>query len=127
MNDLKANPQIVAVLGASPKPTRYSNMAVNALLDHGHTVIPIHPTAVEIAGIPVKSCLNQIDHQIDTLTIYVSPERLEKIKPFIIELKPRRVIFNPGSEEELVMNELQKNGIEVKQGCTLVMLKTGQF
>jgi len=127
MKEEKANSLVVAVLGASPKPTRYSNMAVNSLLEHGHTVIPVHPTATEVSGIAVKNCLNQIDRQVDTLTIYVSPERLDKIKPFIIDLKPRRVIFNPGTEEEMLMDELQKQGIEVKQGCTLVMLKTGQF
>ncbi|MFZ5951589.1 MAG: CoA-binding protein [Candidatus Rifleibacteriota bacterium] len=127
MNLPAMNKQRVAVLGASPNPDRYSHKAVEALLKHGHEVIPVHPDSPDVAGIKARACLNRIEGHVNTLTIYVSPNRLDEIKPRIFALKPDRVIFNPGTEHPSVMEELKKHGIEVIQACTLVMLATGQF
>ncbi len=127
MNAPAIKRQRVAVLGASPNPERYSHKAVEALLRHGHEVIPVHPDSPEVAGIKALACLSKIEGCVNTLTIYVSPSRITEIKPGILELKPERVIFNPGTEHHSVMEELKQHGIEVIQACTLVMLATGQF
>ncbi len=123
----KSKSETVVVLGASPNPERYSNMAVRSLTDYGHKVIPIHLTAETIEKIPVLENLSLVKESIDTLTIYLSPEHLDGYESQIEKLNPARIIFNPGTENQELMDYLRKKGFNVVQGCTLVMLKTGQF
>jgi hypothetical protein len=117
----------VAVLGASPKPARYANQAVRLLLQHGYRVTPIHPRFEEIEGLPVANHLEQVTQPVDTLTLYVGPERLAPQIAELVALGPRRVIFNPGTESIALQQALDEAGIEWLEACTLVMLKTGQF
>jgi len=117
----------VAVLGASPKPARYANQAVRLLLEHGYRVTPIHPRFEEIEGLPVANRLEQVSQPVDTLTLYVGPERLAPQIAELVALKPGRVIFNPGTESEAFQQALDDAGIEWFEACTLVMLRTGQF
>jgi predicted CoA-binding protein len=119
--------QTVVVLGASPKPERYSNKAVRLLLDHGHRVIPVHPAIEEIEHRPVVHSLEQIDVSVDTLTIYLSPAISAPLQADLLKLKPERVIFNPGTETPELKQALERDGIAVEEACTLVLLKTGQF
>jgi predicted CoA-binding protein len=121
------SPQTVAVLGASDKPDRYSNMAVRMLLEYGHQVIPIHPALPEIEGLKVAANLGAISTPVDTLTLYVAAERLEPLIPEILRLRPGRVIFNPGTESIAVQTALDAVGIPWQEACTLVLLRTGQF
>ena len=88
----------VVVLGASPKPDRYSNRAVRLLTEHGYRVIPVHPAAETIAGIDVRRRLAEIAEPVDTLTVYVSPAVSSPLQDEILRLRPERVIFNPGAE-----------------------------
>lgn len=115
------------VLGASANPDRYSNKAIRLLKSYGHPVIPVHPTLKEIEGIPVVASLSEVTVPVDTLTLYVGPERGEPLAGQMLALKPRRVIMNPGTESGVITRTLQGAGIEVVEGCTLVMLKTGQY
>ncbi len=117
----------VVVLGASPKSTRYSNQAVRLLKDHGYPVIPIHPKVERIEGLEVASALNRVEGKVDTLTLYVGPERIRPMIDDILDLSPGRVIFNPGTESRELENHLNDAGIDWLQGCTLVMLRTGVF
>ena len=117
----------VAVLGASPKPARYANQAVRLLLQHGYRVTPIHPRFEEIEGLPVAKRLDQVARPVDTLTLYVGPERLAPQIAELVALEPGRVIFNPGTESLALQQALDEAGIEWLEACTLVMLKTGQF
>lgn len=117
----------VAVLGASKKEDRYSNKAVKLLLEHKHTVYPVHPLEKIILGQKVYSSIVTLPQDIDTLTIYLNPKHIEKELENILTIHPKRVIFNPGSESELVMARLKSEGITVVKGCTLLMLKTGQY
>ena len=119
--------QKVAVLGASKNPDRYSYMAVDLLLNHGHQVYPINPTEMEILGRPVLKSLSELTETIDTLTIYVRPELSNQVEDQILKLKPKRVIFNPGTENPVLLKKLQSIGIECIEACTLVMLRTNQF
>ena len=121
------NSETVVVLGASDQPDRYSHMAVALLLDHGHTVIPVHPALTEILGLPVVADLGEITVPVDTLTLYLGPQRLEPLIPAIVRLHPSRVIFNPGTESAMVQEALDAAGIPWLEACTLVLLRIGQF
>ncbi|HNX75209.1 MAG TPA: CoA-binding protein [Candidatus Rifleibacterium sp.] len=117
----------VVVLGASPNPERYSYKAVCMLLEHGHEVVPVHPVADKIEDLPVVAKLNQVTGRVDTLTLYLSADALTALENDIINLKPGRVIFNPGTENQTLMENLRQKGLKVVQACTLVLLRTGQF
>jgi predicted CoA-binding protein len=117
----------VAVLGASPKEDRYSFKAVRMLKEHGHTPIPVHPAGHTVDGIDGLSSLDQIEHGVDTLTMYVNAKISDAQADKIFALKPRRVVFNPGSENSALAAKLREEGIEVVEACTLVMLRTDQF
>ena len=117
----------VAVLGASPKGDRYSNKALHRLQGAGYRVIPVNPGHAQIEGLATVSGLRQIREAVDTVTLYVSSERVPDHLPDLLALKPRRVIFNPGTENPAGMEALAAAGIEVVEGCTLVMLTTGTF
>ena len=119
--------ETVVVLGASPKPERYSNKAIRMLRDHGHTVVPVHPVHTEIEHIPAVHSLEEVTQKIDTVTVYVAPAHSAGMAGGIVALKPKRVILNPGTESESLKADLEKAGIEVVEGCTLVMLSTDQF
>jgi predicted CoA-binding protein len=117
----------VVVMGASHKPERYSNQAVRLLQEHGHEVIPVHPRLDEVEGLKVAHSLNEITGAVDTLTLYIGPERSSAIAESIVRLRPGRVIFNPGSENPELEARLDEAGIVHEQACTLVLLRTGQF
>lgn len=118
----------VAVLGASDNPERIAYQALGRLVDAGHEVFPVSPKGGEILGQAVLPNLSAIDKPIDTLTLYVGPERQAgAVLDDIVALKPRRVIFNPGTENPAAYARLQQAGIEVEEACTLVLLSTRQF
>lgn len=117
----------VAILGASRNPDRYAYLAFELLKEKGHRPFPVNPGFSEIEGVPCVAKLSEIQEPIDTLTMYVGPERSTPLLEEIRALKPRRIIFNPGSENPELMSALEKDGIEIVEGCTLVMLRTKQF
>ena len=117
----------VAVLGASPKPARYANQTIRLLQQLDYRITPVHPRFASIESLPVKPELSAIDEPVDTLTLYVGPTLLEPQTEAIVKLKPRRVIFNPGTESRKVQQQLDDAGIDWIEACTLVMLKTDQF
>ena len=119
--------QTIAVLGASANPDRYSNIAVRRLQEAGHSVIPVNPALPEIEGLPVAKSLDAIKAPVDTLTLYVGPQRLAPMIEEIVRLAPKRVIFNPGTESAELAAALDRAGIPHVEACTLVMLQTGQF
>jgi predicted CoA-binding protein len=117
----------VAVLGASAKPERYSNQAVERLLAAGYRVFPVHPALEEVHGVSVCASLGDIDAAVDTVTVYLSPERSAALRDELLALRPRRVIFNPGAENPELADALRGQGIAVLEACTLVLLASGQF
>ncbi|MEM1296259.1 MAG: CoA-binding protein [Verrucomicrobiota bacterium] len=117
----------VVVLGASNKPDRYSYLAIQALKDAGHEVIPIHPALEKIQGISVVPSLDQVEGQVDTITVYVNPAILEPLVEEILTVAPKRVILNPGTESPSAAKNLRDAGIKCEEACTLVLLKTDQF
>jgi uncharacterized protein len=117
----------VVLLGASNKTDRYSYKVLHMLIDYGYHVIPINPILDDIDGVAVKHSLSEVSQQIHTVTLYLNPSRLEPIIDEIIMLKPKRIIFNPGTESPEAKERMTANGIETVEACTLVMLRTGQF
>ena len=120
----------VAIIGASENVERYSHRAQRLLVEHGHTVFPISPGGQAILGQPAYQSVLDIppdELPIDTVMLYVGPAKLAPIVDDIVALKPRRVIFNPGTESESAMRTFRAAGIESLEACTLVMLQTGQF
>lgn len=116
-----------AVVGASPKPERYSYKAMQMLKEYGHPVHLVSNKKDPIEGHPVYKKLSEISEPIDTVTMYVGPSNSSQLLDDIVTASPKRVIFNPGAENPVLEKELKKRGIQVEHGCTLVMLRAGQF
>ncbi len=119
----------VVIVGASPKPDRYAHKALMALRRHGHEVVPVNPTLGldEIEGIPVVHDVGDVSGKVDTVTMYVGEKTSAGMTDKLVALKPRRVIFNPGAENQALAKALTAAGIESEAACTLVMLATDQF
>lgn len=114
------------VIGGSIKPERYSNKAIIKLVKHGHNVYSIGLKEGEVAGIKIQTGKPALKN-IDTVTMYVGPGHQATYFDYILSLKPKRVIFNPGSENHEFSETLKMNNIEVVEHCTLVMLDYGLF
>lgn len=117
----------VVVIGASANEERYSNKAMKMLIEYGHTPLPVAPGVDTILGRKVYTRPADVVEEIDSVTMYVGVKRQQGLIEQIIALKPRRVIFNPGTEHPAAYAELEAAGIEALEACTLVMLRTGQF
>jgi len=120
------NSQIV-VLGASNKPHRYSYKAIKMLQEYGHHVLPVHPKIENIDGLVVKHSLSQIQTPVDTLALYVGPQRISPLINEIVKLNPSRVILNPGTESDDLELALLHHEIPFVKDCTLLMLQHGRF
>jgi predicted CoA-binding protein len=117
----------VAVLGASPKPERYSNQAVRLLASLDYRPIPVNPAFEEIEDLQCFSKLAEIGEPLHTITLYLRAERSTPLIDEILTASPERIILNPGAENEELAAAASGAGIEVVEGCTLVMLRTGLF
>ena len=118
---------LVAVLGASPNPARYSNKAIRMLLSHGHSVIPVNPGYDRIEGLSVVPNPSELPQGVHTITVYVGPQHINPLLDGIIAAKPARIIANPGAESSLLKQRAELAGITYVEACTLVLLSTGQF
>jgi uncharacterized protein len=114
------------VLGASPNPARYGFLATNMLRDYKHEVVPYGIRKGEINGLEIVNEL-PMDGDFDTVTLYLGPDNQKEYYDYVIGLKPKRVVFNPGTENPEFEKRLIENGIEPIEACTLVLLRTGQY
>lgn len=114
------------VIGASDNPARYAYMATQSLHKHQHEVIPVGLREGEISGIKIQKGQPAIEN-VDTVTLYVGPQNQEHWMDYIISLKPKRVIFNPGTENPEFEARLEKENVETVEACTLVMLSIGNY
>lgn len=119
--------ETVVVIGASNNPERYSNKAIKMLLEYGHQPIPVAPALREVEGIAAFASPAEVLGPVDTVTLYVGPARQAELLDGIVALQPRRVIFNPGTENAQAYARLDAAGIEHLEACTLVLLRTKQF
>ena len=116
-------------MGASPKPERYSNRAIQMLRSHGHPVAAIGLREGRVADVAIKKHIDDLpaSEQWHTLSLYLGPSRQEKLPEVVQKLDIQRVIFNPGTENTEMEQWLQENQIAFEVACTLVMLATEQY
>lgn len=114
------------VIGASSNPERYSFKATVSLKKHGHTVFLVGIKEGEIMGEKILTGKPELN-EIDTVTLYVGPRNQPEWYNYVLELKPRRIVFNPGTENQEFIGLAQKNGITCEEACTLVMLSIGNY
>lgn len=115
-----------AVIGASPKPERYAFLATIRLKKHGHTVFPVGIHEGMIEGELILTNKPQLK-DIHTVTLYVGPQNQPAWIDYILSLKPKRIIFNPGTENPAFEQQATEKGIECLEACTLVLLSTDQY
>lgn len=116
------------IIGATTNPARYSYMAAQRLRAHGHDIVPVGIRNGSVAGEPILKIFDKpAIGGVDTVTLYIGPHRQPEWIDYILSLKPRRIIFNPGTENDDFEKRAEEKGVEVVEGCTLVMLNTGQY
>ncbi|HMO41542.1 MAG TPA: CoA-binding protein [Saprospiraceae bacterium] len=114
------------VLGASPNPERYAYAAVKQLVRYGHEVVAIGNRAGEIDGIAIAKDTPPLD-DIHTVSLYLSAANQPAYYDYILGINPRRIIFNPGTENPELSRLARERGIETLPACTLVMLSIGNY
>ncbi len=114
------------VLGASENPARYSNLAVKKLRSHQHPVVAVGRRQGTINDVEIVKGQPQ-QHDVDTVTLYLNPSNQKEYYDYILSLNPKRIIFNPGTENDELDAIASKKGIKTMEACTLVMLSTGQY
>jgi len=123
---MKNTPKKTVVLGASDSPMRYSYLAVKRLKSYDHPVVAIGKKQGKIDDTDIITEHPQLQ-DIDTVTLYLNKQNQQQYYDYILSLKPKRLIFNPGAENEELEEMAKQNGIEPMEACTLVLLSTGQY
>ncbi|WP_207429693.1 CoA-binding protein [Pedobacter sp. SYSU D00535] len=114
------------VLGATPDTSRYAYLAANKLVRYGHPIINVGIKKGEVAGVQIEKP-EKIHTDVDTITLYVGPQNQKGLYDYILDTKPKRIIFNPGTENPELELMANQKGIETLYACTLVMLSTGHY
>jgi predicted CoA-binding protein len=114
------------VLGASENPARYSFLAINSLRRHQHAVAAIGRKNGKVLDVDITTEKKPLE-TIDTVTLYLNPFHQKEYYDYILSLRPKRIIFNPGTENPELYDLAKNNGIQPLEACTLVMLSTGQY
>ncbi len=114
------------VLGASSNPDRYSFLAINKLKSRSHDVVAIGKRKGTVNGIDIDTKPEPLEG-IDTVTLYLNSNNQKPYYDYILSLKPKRIIFNPGAENDELEKLAKEKGIQTMEACTLVLLSTGQY
>jgi predicted CoA-binding protein len=114
------------IIGATPNAGRYAYRAAHMLTAKGHPIVNIGIKQGEVAGVEIEKPTAPYS-DIDTVTLYIGPDLQPSYYHYILETKPKRVIFNPGTENPELEALLEQNNIEATESCTLVLLSTGQY
>jgi len=116
------------IIGATTNPARYAYLAAQNLTSYKHDMVPVSIHSGEVFGKPILDLRKKPKiENVDTVTLYIGPQRQAEWYEYILSLKPKRIIFNPGTENEEFEKLAEDNGIEALEACTLVMLRTGQY
>lgn len=116
------------IVGATPNTSRYAFMAAERLTDHHYEIVPLGIKRGEVFGktiLPIRE--NPLIDEVHTITLYIGPRHQAEYIDYLLGLKPKRIIFNPGTENPDFMDQARQQGVEVVEGCTLVMLSVGAF
>ena len=114
------------VLGASDNPARYSYLAIQRLRSHGHPVVAIGRKDTRVGDVTINKEHLHFD-DVDTVTLYLNQKHQKEYYDYILSLKPQRIIFNPGAENDELSDLARKNNIKPVEACTLVLLSTGGY
>ena len=114
------------VLGAYDNPARYSYLAIQRLRSHGHPVVGIGRKNTKVADVNIEKEKVPIT-DVDTVTLYLNPTHQQEYYDYIISLHPKRIIFNPGTENDKLVELAKEKNIQTLEACTLVLLSTGQY
>jgi len=114
------------IIGASPDPSRYAYKAAHMLTRFSHEIVNVGIKRGEVAGVEIEKP-GEIHNDIDTITLYIGPDLQAQYHNYILDTKPKRVIFNPGTENYELEKLLDQHDIEPLRACTLVLLSTGQY
>lgn len=120
------NAKKTLVLGASDNPSRYSYLAIHRLRSHDHPVVAIGRKNTKVLDVPIDKEKKQFA-DIDTVTLYLNPRNQREYYDYILSLDPKRIIFNPGTENDELESMARQKGIKTIDACTLVMLSTNQY
>jgi len=116
------------IIGATTNPARYAFLAARMLREYNHEIVPVGIKDGQVFG---KEILDIFERpavtDVDTVTMYIGPQRQAEHIDYILNLKPRRIIFNPGTENDEFIRRAEEQGIETVEGCTLVMLRSNQY
>jgi hypothetical protein len=116
------------IVGASTNPSRYAFMAAERLVDNHHEIVPIGVKSGEVFGKSILDIGSKPSiEDVDTITLYLGPQHQKEHYEYLLSLKPKRVIFNPGTENAEFEKKVEESGAEALEACTLVMLSTGQY
>ncbi len=120
------NSRKTVVIGASPNPERYAYLAVQRLRRMGHEVVAVGLRPGRVADVELQTGRPAVT-DVDTVTLYVGPQHQPAWRDYILGLNPKRIIFNPGTENAALERDAQAQGIETEEACTLVMLASGTY
>jgi uncharacterized protein len=116
------------VVGATTDPSRYAFMAANMLKEHGFEVVPVGIKKGDVAGERILDLRTKPEiEEVDTITLYLGPRNQREWYDYLLSLKPKRIIFNPGTENVEFENLARSQGIQTEEACTLVLLRVGAF
>lgn len=116
------------IIGATPNRGRYAFLAAQMLKEYQHEIVPVSIKTGEVLGHQIIDLRKKIPiDNVDTVTMYVGPHNQPEWYDYILSLKPKRIIFNPGTENDEFETMAEAKGIETVEGCTLVMLRSFQY
>jgi predicted CoA-binding protein len=123
---MKESKKKTLVVGGSLKPQRFSHKAINMLTDYGHPVVSVGLREGDVAGVKIKTGKPNFEN-IHTITLYLGPQNQPEFYDYLLGLHPKRIIFNPGTENKEFEKKAEEKGIEVVNYCTLIMLGNGSY
>lgn len=116
------------IIGATNNPSRYAFLAADMLTAYGHEIVPVGIKQGEVMGVPILPIQQQpAIADVDTITLYIGPQHQPEWYHYLLSLRPKRIIFNPGTENEELARMAEGQGVETLEACTLVMLRSGQY
>ncbi|WP_254083115.1 MULTISPECIES: CoA-binding protein [Cytophagales] len=122
------NTKKTVIIGATPDPSRYAYLAAQMLTSYGHEIVPLSIKTGTVSGVEILDLRQRPAVEgVDTVTLYIGPQRQPEWYDYILSLKPKRIIFNPGTENEEFEKMAEAQAVEATEACTLVLLRSRQY
>ena len=116
------------IIGATTNPARYAYLAARMLTEYQHEIVPVGIKDGAVFGKEILDIFEKPKiEDVDTVTLYIGPQRQGEHMDYILNLNPKRIIFNPGTENDEFIRRAEEKGIEALEACTLVMLRSRQY